>query len=146
MQFPSAVWRDRTTGEVLQRTSPCPCGSTIALQECHALDAKRPVPPDTVRAMLAGVGVDSSGIHAAGAGATASAGGDDGSARRVTSAESAHECAACGARTTELRTLMRCSRCKRVRYCSRACQSWHWHTGVRDDLPAHKDVCREAAQ
>jgi hypothetical protein len=45
-------------------------------------------------------------------------------------------CAHCK-KVGELDTMKRCGRCRRVTYCSGACQKAHWKKG------GHKDVCRE---
>mmetsp|Transcript_24352 Transcript_24352/g.40172 ORF Transcript_24352/g.40172 Transcript_24352/m.40172 type:complete len:247 (-) Transcript_24352:306-1046(-) len=39
-------------------------------------------------------------------------------------------------RTTERRSMLYCTRCRRVNYCSPECQEVHWHGG-------HKEVCEE---
>ncbi len=36
--------------------------------------------------------------------------------------------------------LLRCARCRSIRYCSKDCQVWHWKKG------GHKDVCKEESQ
>ena len=46
------------------------------------------------------------------------------------------KCAVCG-KQGEASAIPRCSRCKMIRYCSRACQSTDW--------PRHKAACKAAA-
>ena len=39
------------------------------------------------------------------------------------------KCHACGIHKSQAKSLNRCSKCKSVHYCSRACQIWDWDTG-----------------
>ena len=57
----------------------------------------------------------------------------------ASAAPSPDRCTQCGAWAADLaredRKLLKCSRCKRVRYCGRECQRAHWRAG-------HKAECR----
>jgi len=57
----------------------------------------------------------------------------------ASAAPSPDRCTHCGAWAADLaredRKLLKCSRCKRVRYCGRECQRAHWRAG-------HKAECR----
>ena len=49
-----------------------------------------------------------------------------------------YECAACRARESAADVnLLRCTRCRAVKYCGRECQAAHW--------PYHKQVCKRKA-